>query len=250
MGNKLYGTVLLKAKRIMDVLFMSEDDLSLDEISSKAHIPKPTTFKILNTLDYIDFVRKNNDDKKYSLGTQMIGYGNKAMDSFNIVSIAEPYLEDLGKVTNETVNLGIEENSKIVLLKKIDSPQTVNLNSKVGGTLELYSSSMGKAILATKSDEELDRYFSKVELKPLTENTITSISELKRQLKQVRKDGYAVDHQENQDEVVCVGTAIQKYGKVFGAISVSTPKYRLDDLLFDDLKKLIISTRDQIIKVI
>lgn len=250
MTDKLYGTVLLKAKKIMDVLSASETSLTLEQISSAAGIPKPTTFKILTTLDYINFVRKDQSEKKYSLGTNLIGYGSKAMSGFDIVSIAEPYLIELNKVTSETVNLGIEEHSQIVLLKKIDSPQPVNLNSKVGGTLELYSSAMGKAILATKSERELDQYFSSVELRPSTPNTITSIAKLKKQIEEVKKTGYAIDNQENQAEVVCVGAAIQKYGKVFGAISVSTPNYRLDELLLNHMKKLVKSTVDQINQII
>lgn len=250
MADKLYGTVLLKAKKIMDALSASETSLTLEQISSTAGIPRPTTFKILNTLDYINFVRKDENEKKYSLGTNLIEYGTRALGSFDIVSIAEPYLTELNKVTSETVNLGIEEHSQIVLLKKIDSPRPVNLNSEVGGTLELYTSAMGKAILATKSERELDQYFSSVELKPSTSNTITSIAKLKRQLEEVKKNGYAIDDQENQTEVVCVGAAIQKYGKVFGAISVSTPKYRLDELLLNHMKKLVKSTVDQINQII
>ena len=250
MADKFYGTVLLKAKKIMDVLSASETSLTLEQISSAAGIPKPTTFKILTTLDYINFVRKDQSEKKYSLGTNLIGYGSKAMSGFDIVSIAEPYLIELNKVTSETINLGIEEHSQIVLLKKIDSPQPVNLNSKVGGTLELYSSAMGKAILATKSERELDQYFSSVELRPSTPNTITSIAKLKKQIEEVKKTGYAIDNQENQAEVVCVGAAIQKYGKVFGAISVSTPNYRLDELLLNHMKKLVKSTVDQINQII
>jgi len=250
MADKLYGTVLLKAKKIMDALSASETSLTLEQISSTAGIPRPTTFKILNTLDYINFVRKDENEKKYSLGTNLIEYGTRALGSFDIVSIAEPYLTELNKVTSETVNLGIEEHSQIVLLKKIDSPRPVNLNSEVGGTLELYTSAMGKAILATKSERELDQYFSSVELKPSTSNTITSIAKLKRQLEEVKKNGYAIDDQENQTEVVCVGAAIQKYGKVFGAISVSTPNYRLDELLLNHMKKLVKSTVDQINQII
>lgn len=250
MTEKLYGTVLLKSKKIMDVLSKSGISMTLEQISSMTAIPKPTVFKILNTLNHINFVRKDKSQKKYSLGTSMIKYGMMAMSSFDIVSAAEPYLVELNKVTNETINLGVEQNSKIVLLKKIDSPQPVKLNSKVGGTLELYSSAMGKSILATKTERDLDQYFSSIQLKPNTSNTITSIDKIKKQITDVQKNGYAIDNQETQSEVVCVGAAIQKYGKVFGAISVSTPNYRLDELLLSNLKKLVKSTVDQINQII
>ncbi|MDF7637906.1 IclR family transcriptional regulator [Lactobacillus sp. ESL0791] len=250
MEAKLYGTVLLKAKVIMNVLLEANGGLTLDEISSKAIIPKPTTFKILKTLDYIKFVRKDAAGKKYFLGTKMIGYGNKALKGFDIVSLSNPYIKQLSEVTNETINLGIEEDFKVILLKKIDSRQPINLNSRVGGSMELYSSAMGKAILATKTDEELDQYFSEVQLKPLTDNTVTSINELRQQIIQIKKDKFALENQENQDEVVCIGIAIEKYGKLFGAISISIPEYRLNNFKLADLEKLIISVKNKITKAI
>ena len=112
--------------------------------------------------------------------------------------------------------------------------------------MELYSSAMGKAALATMTDSQLDKYFSRNKLLPLTKYTVTDIEQLKIQLQDVYNNGYAVDNQENQEDVVCLGAAIEKYNKLFAAFSVSTPRYRLNKSLFNDFKQKILLTKKKI----
>nr|WP_240704413.1 IclR family transcriptional regulator C-terminal domain-containing protein [Companilactobacillus zhachilii] len=95
---------------------------------------------------------------------------------------------------------------------------------------------MGKALLADKTSNDLDSYFSETTLNPITKYTITSISKLNEQINLIKNRGYSIDDKENQEEVICVGATLKKNNKVFGAFSVSTPEYRLDD---NKLKKII-----------
>lgn len=246
MEKKLYGTAIIKAKKIMDILADSENGLSLNELAAHLAISKPTILKILNTLIYIKYVRRNDETKKYYLGTLFIKYGNKSLNSFDISKITFKYLDNLRIQTNETVNLGIIESNKIFILQKLNGDQTISFNSEVGDTMELYSSAMGKAVLATMTSEQLDEYFSNTKLSPLTPHTITNIDKLKYQLIEVRQNGYSIDDQENQKDVICVGAAITKYNKFFAAFSVSTPKYRLNNILLDKFIKMVVSTKKQI----
>lgn len=235
--GKTYGTVLIKAKTILDYLMSKGTGLTLKDISEGIHSPKSTTLKILNTMSEQNLVWRTDDTKKYYFGTELIGYGQRALADFDISRIALPYLRELRDETEETVHLGIEQNNKVVYLQKLESPQSVNLKSRIGGKLNLYSSAMGKALLAKKSYDELDEYLSKETLKPLTKYTVTSIADLYDQIETTRKNGYSVDDKENQDEVVCIGATLEKNGIVYGAFSVSTPDYRMNS----ERKKKIIS---------
>ena len=107
MEHKVYGTSILKAKQIIDLLADSTNGLSLNDISKKLTISKSTILKILTTLTYIKYVRRNEENKRYYLGTVFIKYGNKTLNSFDISKIAYKYLDQLKNFTNETVNLGI-----------------------------------------------------------------------------------------------------------------------------------------------
>lgn len=246
MADKLYGTVLLRAKDILDLLVNSNSGLTLKEISSELYEPKSTTLKVLTTMLSIGMVRRSVSDKRYFIGSSMISYGDKALADFDIVHVATPYLKELQNLTNETVNLGIEENNRVVVLNKLESTQMVNLNSKVGGSMSMHSSSMGKALLANKDDKQLDTFLKTNELTTVTEKTITNKDELIKELSSIRKNGYATEEGETQQDVVCVGASLVKRNMIFGAFSVSVPAYRMDDDRLEDLKRLVVSTKNQI----
>lgn len=83
-------------------------------------------------------MRRNEENKKYYLGTVFIKYGNQTLNSFDISKIAYKYLDQLKSFTNETVNLGIVDHDKIFILQKLNGDQPINFNSQVGDTMELY----------------------------------------------------------------------------------------------------------------
>ncbi|WP_334331918.1 MULTISPECIES: IclR family transcriptional regulator [unclassified Companilactobacillus] len=244
--KKAYGTVLIKAKSILDYMMSQDTGLTLKEISEGIQAPKSTTLKILTTMGEQNIIWRNDDTKQYFFGTELIGYGQRALADFDISRIALPFLKKLRDETEETVHLGIEQNNKVVYLQKLESPQSINLKSRIGGKLNLYSSAMGKAILASKTPEELDEYFSKETLKPVTDYTIISISELNKQIAAVQERGYSIDDKENQPEVVCIGAVIEKNNKVYGAFSVSTPDYRLGDHRRDQIIQYVLETKKEI----
>lgn len=246
MADKLYGTVLVRAKDILDSLADSEYGLTLKEISSELNEPKSTTLKVLTTMLSIGMVRRTESDKKYFIGSAMISYGDKALADFDIVHVAMPFLKELQKTTNETVNLGIEENGRVVVLAKLESTQMVNLNSKVGGTMPLYSSAIGKSLLAVKSEQQLSDYFKKNKLISMTDKTITEKAKLIQELNTIRLNGFATEYGENQQDVICLGASLSKRNKIFGAFSISVPAYRMNKKLEKDFEKLVISTKNQI----
>nr|WP_169786548.1 IclR family transcriptional regulator [Lactobacillus pasteurii] len=226
---KPYGTVLIKQKEILDFLLSYEGAPTLADISKGLGRPKPTLLKILNTMELIGFVRKNGDTKQYSLGISLIPYAQKAISSFDIVEAASPYLRKLRDLTQETVNLGVIRDNKIVLIQKLESPQSIKMQSQIGGTMRLYSSAMGKASLATYSQSKLIHYFNNESFDAITTQTITNPQILTDELRIVQRDGYAVDDEENERDVFCIGAALYKNGHLYGAFSISTPKYRLSD---------------------
>ncbi len=235
-STPLYGGVLLKAKEIMDFIAKAENPPTLKEISLGVTISKPTVFKILQTLNYCGYVRREGSEKQYYLGTIFLEYADKATTTFNIKTVAEPYLTTLRNSTNETINLGIVEDNTITLLEKLESPTSVKLVSRVGGKMNMYSSSMGKTILASYPEEKLNNYLIKTPLRALTPNTITDQKKLRASLKEIQEKGYAIEDAENQLDIICVGFPLIKRGKIYGAFSVSAPSYRVDQA---DLRKFI-----------
>ncbi len=137
-------------------------------------------------------------------------YAQKAIATFNIVRVARPYLEDLRDKTQETINLGIVRDNKMILVEKLESPTSIKLQSTIGGSMNMYSSAMGKAVLATYDAKELQAYFKSHKLTPMTPHTITTPTKLQQDLKTIQELGVAIDNEENEEEVYCLGAALQK----------------------------------------
>jgi DNA-binding IclR family transcriptional regulator len=230
-----YGTVLLKADKILVFLAGSSKPQTLNQIAQATNLTNPTALKILDTLLSIGYVHKDLETKKFRLGSALIKFGNKAIHQMDIKTIAQPYLEELQKRTSETVHLGILDKSSVVYVTKIDSSNPIMLYSEIGKRIPLYCSAMGKAILADAADDEVSDYLTSNPFIKKTPNTITSKEDFIAEINRIRKIGYAFDDGEHEAEVFCVGASLTKNGKKFGAISVSTPKYRLTKDSLEDI---------------
>lgn len=236
-NKRIYGTAILKAKTIMDFIMESPAPPTLTEISRNTHINKATALKVLRTLELCDYVKCQGREKYYYLGTIFLRYAQTTLKNFNIETVAKPALSSLRDQTNETVNLGILNNKSAVLLSKLETPSEVKLISSIGKGLKLYSSSLGKALLSTFTDEALSDYITSTELKAITENTITNPDQLIKDIKLTQQRGYALEDQENQPDVICVGFPIVKDNHVYGAFSISAPKYRVSKEKMSDFIK-------------
>ncbi|WP_390409889.1 IclR family transcriptional regulator [Lacticaseibacillus jixiensis] len=227
MEDKLYGTALIKGKAILDYILGCDHAPTLAEITAGTDASKPTTLKLLTTLVALQLVRREPETKRYYLGTQMLNYGEKAADSFDITSVARPQLSRLRDVTGETVNLGVVSEGHIVLIEKLESPNSIKLRSVIGGTMHLYCSAMGKAVLAEYSAPLLDNYFAHHALVKVTPHTVTSQAALKADLQNVAATGVGIDNEETEQDVYCIGAVLKRKDNIIGAFSVSTPKYRI-----------------------
>lgn len=105
---------------------------------------------------------------------------------------------------------------------------------------------MGKAVLATYDAKELQAYFKSHKLTPMTPHTITTPTKLQQDLKTIQELGVAIDNEENEEEVYCLGAALQKNGELYGAFSISTPKYRLPKERRAAFVRLLLDTRHAI----
>lgn len=103
----------------------------------------------------------------------------------------------------------------MILIQKLESPQSIKLQSTIGGTMNLCSSAMGKAILATYSPQQFHGYLDTHELKALISNTITSSSQLRKNINLIKQTGFAINSQENESDVFCIGAAVKKDTRLY-----------------------------------
>ena len=213
-----YGTVLLKADLILDFLASSDNAQSLNQIAKATNLTNSTALKILDTLNLMGYVQKDHETKKFSLGTTLLKFANKAMNQLEIKQIAQPHLEVLQRATAETVHLGILDKTSVVYVSKIDSSNPIILYSQIGKRIPLYCLCNGKAILADQSDTEVEAYLTENQLIKITENTITTTEGFIQEINRVRELGYAFDDGEHEEEVFCVGASLTRTAKTLGLL--------------------------------
>jgi DNA-binding IclR family transcriptional regulator len=243
--------VLDKSLSVLDVLFQNNAPLSIMEISKKLGIYPSTIHRILDTLKYRGYVEQNPDNQKYLLGLKLVELGMARYHQINLVEEVSPFLKELVAECNETVHLAVLDHEELLYIAKRDSDQTIGLGmvSRVGRRAPLYSTGLGKILLAHVAEKERKRIIAHIKIQQFTKNTITNKEELEKELEQIRKQGVSFDREENEKEVYCIAVPVKNYhGEVIAALSVSSPTYRINAQRKKFLKKSILSIGRKISK--
>jgi DNA-binding IclR family transcriptional regulator len=187
---------------------------------------KSTTHRYVVTLLSLGVLARN-EAGRLRLGVKLVELAGALLDGDQLRSAAEPVLHDLVARTGETVHLGVPTDDGVVYVAKVESPQSVRLVSRIGARVALHCSAMGKAVMARLDEPALQAALARPR-DVRTIHTITSAEALLAELEKVREAGVAIDDEENELGVRCVGTVIVgARGESIGAISVSAPATRM-----------------------
>ena len=166
-----------------------------------------------------------------------------------LLTVSRPYTEELMESINEVVHLVIREDNDIVYIDKVEADNTIRMASTIGKRSPLYCTAVGKAILAQLSEEEVEEVWNNSKIEKLTEFTITDLEDMKKELEAVRLNGYAIDDEENEIGVRCVGVPVfNMFGQVEGAISVSGPTIRVTEGIIGKFAKRTVECANLISK--
>ena len=140
------------------------------------------------------------------------------------MQVAEPITQTLNELTSETILMGIFDNGVVVITLKEESRNAFRYARHVGSTLPAYASAMGKAFLSEMSEQELDILYPEETLKPIAPKTITTKSELKRSLEQIRKNGVSYTREEGYTGDEAVAWLIRDAtNKAVAAMTIAVP---------------------------
>lgn len=213
---------IVRAAKILEIL-AEEEDLGVTEISKALALHKSTVHRILSTLVALGYVEQNQETEKYCLGMKLLFLGGTILDRMDIRKESRVYLKELAEEVKETAHLVIPDGYKALYIDKWEGNKTIRMYSKIGRRAPMHASAVGKAILAFSSKEYVEKVIDQG-LKKYTSNTIIDPEQLKSHLEKISQLGFAIDDEENEKGIRCIGAPIFDYtGEVVGAISLSGP---------------------------
>ncbi len=242
------STTVAKAIGILDILASNPDTgISLTELSQSIDMPKSSTHRYLVTLQELGLADRKIGDR-FFLGTKVIELAGAFLVKSDLRNASLEVLNDLAEKSGETIHLALPSGTEVVYIEKVESKHALVMSSHIGARVPMYCSALGKAILAF-SDGELLSAVLKNPLTQRTPNSITTPEALINELQLIKSRGFAIDNEENEISIRCVGAPIFDYtGAPIAAISVSVPRTRMDQDRISFLGPLVMQAAYQISK--
>jgi IclR family transcriptional regulator, KDG regulon repressor len=239
-GKRTYTiTALQRGLHLLTLFASAERGLTASEVAKRSALPVSTVHRFLMNLEATGFLNCS-EDGVYHLGVLCFGLGHAALAQLDVRRLSLPYLRELNHSTRETIHLTVRHGATAVYVDKLDSPEPVRIYSRIGASVPLYSSAVGKVMLAYMQPAERDTLLAQVEFKRFTPNTIGSTQELLAYLQKVRRQGFAYDLEENERHIRCIAAPIWDHsGVVNASLSITGPAVRMSNSRLRELSPLV-----------
>ena len=247
-GQQRVGVQSLgRAFAILEEVARHREGIGLAELSKRVGLHNSTAFHLAKTLVALGYIRQVPDSRRYRIGRPLFALAASALDEIEMVSLATPIMEQLSADTGESSHFAVRMGDAIVVIARTSGPGAFQLAERVGVVRPAHCTALGKVILAALQPDQLERFLTRVDLEPSTDNTITEMPALLREIGEVRRSGMAFDDGEFNPEVRCVAVPVRDFtGQVVGAIGISGPVWRLSMQALKSRAKTIQSAADRL----
>ena len=211
-----------RAARLLSEVVHASDPVTFTELTNVTGLAKSTASRLLLALERNHLVRRDAHGR-FLPGEMFVSFAWRDGAGSSLVAVAQPFLDRLGKATNETINLGVAAGHRVEQIAQVNCTYMIGGTNWVGRPVPLHASGLGKVLLAYGAAK-----LPPGELVRCTEKTITSEASLRAELAAVRARGYAVTDEELEAGLIAFAAPVFRYdGTVVAAMSVSAPTSRM-----------------------
>jgi IclR family acetate operon transcriptional repressor len=237
--------------RALDLLeaLMDREEVGLVELAERTGLQPSTAHRLLATLARRGYVFQNRATGRYLLSYRVLELaGHVQRRTARLRAAARPYLERARKVSGETANLVVlNEHDEIVYVDQVEGPRAMRMFMETGRSVPAHSAGAGKALLAARAPEALERLREQEPLRAFTPRTLTTTADLLRDLARIRRRGFSIDNEEHEVGVTCVAAPVHDHtGEAVAAISVSGPTPRMRATGLAELGELLVILTDEL----
>ena len=235
--------------RALDILLCftrQTPELTMTQIAEQVGMHKSTVHRLLSTLEKKRFVDRDQLTGIYRPGIRLLQVAYLSLEHNDLRRLAAPFLRKLGEQSLETVDLAVIDDTEVIYLDVIESPQRVKLAAAIGMRLPAYCTASGKAILAYLPEERIKRILASG-MPRWTERTLVTPEALFENLRLVREQGVAFSEQEYEEGINAVGAPILDLNRLpVASVAVTGPAYRLTRARMLEICPFILSTVNSI----
>jgi DNA-binding IclR family transcriptional regulator len=219
-----------RAFAILEEVARHREGIGLAELSKLVGLHNSTTFHLAKTMVSLGYLRQEKDSKRYRVGRPLFALAASALDEIEMVNVATPVLEDLSRETGESGHFAVRMGDAVVVIARTSGPGAFQLTDRVGVVRPAHCTALGKIILASLRPDQLQRFLERVDMKPSTGKSITSVAALLREIAEIRRTGIAFDDGEFNPEVRCIAVPVMDFtGQIIGAVGISGPVWRMSN---------------------
>jgi IclR family pca regulon transcriptional regulator len=218
--------------------------LTLSEVATSTGLSRAAARRFLRTLVQLGYMR--SDGSRFALRPKVLELGYAYLSSLTLPEVAMPHLEQLAEQVHESSSVSELDGDDVVYIARVPTKRIMAVTISVGTRFPAYATSMGRVLLAAQPEERLAGYLEGTSLKGLTGHTITDPAELRRELRKIRAQGWAIVDQELEEGLRSAAAPIHDAdGQVIAAVNVSTHAGRrsLESIVEDLLQPLLATAR-------
>jgi len=221
---------------VLELVAKSRNGLTFSQVSRNFDFPKSSIHCLLVTLERLGYLQRLESSGRFVAGLNLVRIATVASHGITLRQKAGPVLTDLAQRSGLTVHMAVLENNEALLIAKVEPSGSRPVATWVGKRIDYHCTSLGKALIAWLSDEEIRSLVRERQMLRHNENTISTLARLKENLMATRSAGYAVDDEEEEIGIRCVGAPVVGVsGKVEAAVSVSGT---VEQIPADDIPRL------------
>lgn len=221
------NTILKRAIALLDCFTLEHPELGVREAARMINLSSSATGRLLASMKDLGLLSQNPITRTYSLSSKVLAWAGVYTATIDVRNVALAAIEELHRLTRETISLYVLEGNERVCVERLESPENVRIVARVGRRLPLYAGSAGKVFLAFLPAARREQILKSTSLTPLTAKTIVDIDALHQELEKVRKQGYAVSYGEWILEASGIAAPIfGQNDEIVAALTISGPAQR------------------------
>ncbi len=241
-----YEVSTLKKGLIILDLLMESGGMTMNEVMHHMKLNKTTAFRMLHTLEHMEYVEKNG--QVYRVSSKLAEFKQNHNPLVDWVSVSPLY--ELSQELGETAYIGILDGTDVVTTQVVDGTHAMRIHSEVGDRDPAHGSALGKAIVAFFDESKQRKFLKKLQWKKQTENTFDDEQLFLYHLKAIQNQGYAVDDEETEVGLRCIAAPIYRNGEVVASLALSGPASRIPKQYVTQVSKKIRACSAQISKLL